>query len=118
MDTIYYTLNTRRVKVCGGPDLVRFMPVAGTQPAREGKVRGEILDLDLCRKRLETKNAWKELHRAVDSVPEPAGEEEEGPLMVPSAVRREKGASLLELGASAAVILAGLSAAAAFLSVL
>lgn len=118
MDTIYYTLNTRRVKVCGGPDLVRFVPVAGTQPVREGKGRGEILDLDLCRKRLETKNAWKELHRAVDDVPELAGEEEEEAVMAPSAGYREKGASWLELGASAAVILAGLAAAAAFLSVL
>ncbi len=118
MDTIYYTLNTRRVKVCGGPDLVRFLPATGSQDPREGKGKGEILDLELCRKRLETKKAWRELHQAVDDAPASVEEEEEGMPTPPSAVRRERGASWLELGASAAVILAGLSAAAAFLSVL
>lgn len=118
MDTIYYTLNTRRVKVCGGPDIVRFVPMAGSRPAREGKGAGEILDLALCKRRLETKNAWKELYRAVDNVPEPTEEAEEPAPAEAAPSRREKEAAWLELGASAAVILAGLSAAAAFLSVL
>ena len=118
MDTIYYTLSTRRVKVCGGPDMVRFVPVAGVQPAREGKGRGEILDLDLCKKRLETKNAWKDFARMTADAPDLPGEEEAEEAPIISHTHREKGASLLELGATAAVLLAGLSAAAAFLSVL
>lgn len=116
MDTIYYSLSTRRVKVCGGADLVRFVPVARPQGAPEKKA-GEIVDLALGKKRLETKRAWRELAQTAADAPDlPEEETEEAPAL-PRA-RRKRGASLLELGATAAVLLAGLSATAAFLATL
>ncbi len=113
MDTVYYTLNTRRVKVSGGPDLVRLIPAA---PAAARPHGGEILDLELCRKRLETKNAWKELARTARE----AAEEWDGEETLPAAPvsRQERAGAWLELGATAAVLLTAISAAAAFLSVL
>lgn len=116
MDTIYYTLSTRRVKVCGGADLVRVVPLARPEGAPQKKA-GEIVDLALGKKRLETKNAWRELAQTAADAPDlPEEELEEAPVL--PRTRRERGASLLELGATAAVLLAGLSSAAAFLSLL
>ena len=51
MDTIYYTLNTRRVKVSGGADLLTFVPAPAPAPAE----RGQVLDFARCRQRLETR---------------------------------------------------------------
>ena len=95
MDTIYYHLNARKVKVSGGADLVTFVPVSAPVPA-EG--RGEVLDFARCRQRLETKSAWKELV---------------SPAQAPS--RRERLSGWLELWASAAVIAVSLAAILAFL---
>ena len=50
MDTIYYHLNAKKVKVSGGADLVTLIPVAAPG-SPEG--RGEILDFARCRQRLE-----------------------------------------------------------------
>ena len=48
MDTVYYTFNTRRVKVSGGPDLVRLVPASSG--ARKTDHAGEIVDLEQFRK--------------------------------------------------------------------
>ena len=64
MDTIYYTLNTRRVKVSGGADLLTFVPAPAPAPAE----RGQVLDFARCRQRLETREAWKELSRTAEAV--------------------------------------------------
>lgn len=117
MDTIYYTLSTRRVKVCGGADLVRVVPMARPQGTPEKKA-GEIVDLALGKKRLETKNAWKEFVQMTADAPGLSEEEEAGEAPALPRACRERSASWLELGATAAVLLAGLSAAAAFLATL
>lgn len=113
MDTIYYHLNARKVKVSGGADLVTFLPVS--LPAEDAP-RGEVLDFTRCRQRLETKDAWRDLTRAAEE----ASWEEEPPAAPPvpqgSLSRREKVAGWLELCASAAVIAVSLAAVIAFLS--
>ena len=113
MDTIYYHLNARKVKVSGGADLVTFVPVAAPAPA-EGA--GEVLDFSRCRQRLETKAAWKGLVEAAnDSAPEPG---EASPVSTHAPSPRERISGWLELAASAAVIAVSLAAVAAFLSLL
>lgn len=111
MDTVYYSLKTRRVKVAGGEELVTFVPVAAAKPA------GEVLDFDRCRQKLERKNAWKELertaytsHRSVPVREEACRTAAEKPL---SKERPMKG-QWLELIASLSVTLVSLSAALAF----
>ena len=139
MTTTYYTLLTRKVKVSGGADLLKLVPVAQSEPtavSADGKIlaprefggklpqagdepKAEILDFALCRKHMETKEAWNALRDA-------AREEEDGPETRWAPVEREetpaaptakeKAMTLLELCASGAVILTALSAAIAFLS--
>ncbi len=110
MDTVYYHLQAKRVKVSGGADLVTFLPTAAPVP-REGK--GAVLDFDRCRRRLETKAAWKELNRAALSPEEPLAEEFPAPQPVPSL--REQTAGWLEICASVAVIAVSVAAVLAFL---
>lgn len=114
MDTIYYTLNTRRVKVSGGADLLTFVPTPAPAPA-EG---GQVLDFARCRQRLETKEAWKELSRTAEAVslPQDAPEEES---FVPTSGEGKKGVpAWLDLAASAAVLASAAAATAAFLQLL
>lgn len=67
MDTTYYSFETRKIKVSGGADLLTVVPAAA--PASPA---GEVLDFDRCRRKLETKAAWKGLARAVAEVKAPA----------------------------------------------
>ena len=110
MDTIYYTLNTRRVKVSGGADLLTFVPAPAPTPA------GEVLDFARCRERLETREAWKELSRTAEAV----SFSDEAPEEVPAAaaVRRERRESRLDLVVSVALLLTAAAAAAAFIQLL
>lgn len=111
MDTIYYHLNARKVKVSGGADLVTFVPSAVPAPA---KGAGEVLDFARCRRRLETRQAWKALAQtAREEHQEAPAPREEAPRP-----RRERAANMLELAASAAVIAVSLAAVAAFLRLL
>lgn len=112
MDTVYYNLITRKVKVSGGADLLTFVPAPAAEKA------GQVLDFDLCRRRLETKTAWKDLARTAERV-RPAGEETgavAGP--APRRSRRARAADALEVLCSAAVLLVSLCAAGAFLALL
>lgn len=111
MDTVYYHLNARKVKVSGGSDLVTFVPVSAPVP-QEGP-KGQVLDFARCCRRLETKTAWKEL----SAVAEEASWTEEEPEMTAPRPRRERAAGWLELLASAAVIAVSVAAVIAFLSV-
>lgn len=148
MTTAYYTFQTRKVKVSGGPDLLSLVPVAHTEAQAaqdDGKVlapkafggsipqagtqeapKAEILDFSLCRKHMETRNAWKALARAAEEEEQPGEElwEERWEAVdcpeneAPQAFRKWQVSERLELIASGAVILTALSAAAAFLSLL
>lgn len=148
MTTAYYTFQTRKVKVSGGPDLLSLVPVAHPEaPAltADGKVlspeafggvipqagtreapQAEILDFDFCRRHMETKNAWKALTQAAEDGEQPGEElwEERWEAVDrpenggPRASRKWQVSEGLELIASAAVIVTALSAAAAFLSLL
>lgn len=148
MTTAYYTFQTRKVKVSGGPDLLSLVPVAHTEAQAaqdDGKVlapkafggsipqagtqeapKAEILDFSLCRKHMETRNAWKALARAAEEEERPGEElwEERWEAVdcpeneAPQASRKWQVSERLELIASGAVILTALSAAAAFLSLL
>ena len=109
MDTVYYHVNARRVKVSGGADLVTFQPVSLPAP---GETKGEVLDFARCRQRLETKAAWRELAQAADGL---SGEEGRRSPAQSALSRRERAAGWLELCASAAVIAVSLAAVAAFL---
>jgi hypothetical protein len=114
MDTIYYNVRARKVKVSGGADLLTFDRTPVAAPA--GAPAGEVLDFARCRQRLETKAAWKELTDAAcgDTV-----EEQPEECAAPARIRRGAGASnCLELCATLSVILVSLSAALAFLSLL
>lgn len=103
MDTVYYDLKARRIKVSGGADLLTFVPTPVESP------RGEVLDFERCRRRLETKTAWKDLEQAAAEVPEEPAED------IAPRSRRERGGQWLELAASAAVLLTAVAAAFAFL---
>lgn len=105
MDTIYYHLNARKVKVSGGADLVTFVPVSAPAP---GSGKGEVLDFARCRQRLETQSAWRDLVSAAQEA-----EEDLTPARAPS--RRDRLSGWLELCASAAVIAVSLAAIVAFL---
>lgn len=109
MDTIYYHLNARKVKVSGGADLVTFVPVSAPAP---GSGKGEVLDFARCRQRLETQSAWRDLVSAAQEE-QPEAEEDLTPAQAPS--RRERLSGWLELWASAAVIAVSLAAIVAFL---
>ena len=79
MDTTYYTFQTRKIKASGGAELVSFVPSLQPDPqARETAApAGEVLNFDLCRRRLETRTAWKDLTAAAQSVGEIQDVEEE-----------------------------------------
>ncbi len=109
MDTIYYHLNARKVKVSGGADLVTFVPAAAPVPT-QGK--GEVLDFARCRQRLETKAAWRDL---VETAGDPLPQQEEAPLSSPVSTRQARLSGWLELCASAAIIAVSLAAVIAFL---
>lgn len=112
MDTTYYTFQTRKIKVSSGPDLVTFVPSlqpapqaeaqaapqaeAQAVPQAEAEARakaqaeaktpaGKILDLDLCRRHLETRAAWKELAAAAQTAWEDSGWEERDQAAPPAA---------------------------------
>lgn len=117
MDTVYYTLKTRKVKVSGGADLLSFVSAAVPAPAAPGG--GEVLDFARCRQRLETKAAWKDLARAAEEAPACPEDGEDGAAAASPRSRRhglERAAGWMELCASAAVLLVSLCAALAFLS--
>lgn len=108
MDTVYYNLKARRVKVSGGEELVTFVPAPAPAPA------GEVLDFARCRQKLERKNAWRALERTARE-PEETGELRESlKKSVNRPERRERAANWLELSATLAVLLVALSAAMAF----
>ena len=71
MDTTYYTFQTRKIKASGGAELVTFVPSLQPTPNHDETAHaGEMLNFDLCRRRLETKSAWKDLTAAAQSAPE------------------------------------------------
>lgn len=70
MDTTYYSFETKKIKVSGGADMLAVVPAPVPAPASPA---GEVLDFALCRRRLETKAAWKGLAQAVESVKTPEG---------------------------------------------
>lgn len=109
METVYYRLQAKRMKVSGGADLVTFLPTSAPVP---GQGKGEVLDFARCRQRLETKAAWRELRQA--ALP-PEGTLEEASFTSPRSSRRERAAGWLEIAASAAVIAVSLAAVLAFL---
>ena len=112
MDTIYYNLSAKRVKVSGGADLLTFVTAPAAAPA-PGAV-GEVLDFARCRQRLETKAAWRELTLAAQEAPqEPEPAELSAAPATPS--RRERASAWLELCASAVTIAVGVAAGIAFL---
>lgn len=117
MDTIYYNLQAKKIKVSGGADLVTFVPTPVPAPAQGG---GEVLDFSRCRRRLETKAAWRELSQTALQVPQ--AEEAQAPteenLPQPAPSRRERASGWLELCASASVIAMCLAAVFAFLRLL
>lgn len=115
MDTIYYHLNARKVKVSGGADLVTFVPTAAPVPAGE---KGEVLDFARCRQRLETKEAWKNLARAAQEAPQTEEITDEAPAAQASLSRREQAESWLELCATVAIIAVSVAAVLAFLQLL
>lgn len=112
METVYYRLQAKRVKVSGGADLVTFLPASAPAP-EQGK--GEVLDFARCRQRLETKAAWKELRQAALPPEEAPAAEEISQASFPRPSRRERAAGWLEIAASAAVIAVSLAAVFAFL---
>lgn len=69
MDTTYYTFQTRKIKASGGAELVTFVPAVQPTPAapKAAPSAGEVLDFDLCRRRLETRTAWKALTAAAQT---------------------------------------------------
>lgn len=111
MDTVYYNLKARRVKVSGGEELVTFVPTPAPKPT------GEVLDFARCRRKLERKAAWQSLTQAAREEEEsrwaPVVSNEEAPLR---AARRGHAADRLELAATLAVALVSLAAALAFFS--
>ena len=113
MDTIYYNLSAKRVKVSGGADLLTFVTAPAQRPAASG---GQVLDFDRCRQRLETKTAWRELVQTAETVEDAAEEPAEE---LPACRRERKQAPVwLDVVASLAVIAMALAATAAFLSLL
>ncbi len=107
MDTTYYSFETKKIKVSGGADMLAVVPAA--VPASPA---GEVLDFALCRRRLETKAAWKDLAQAVEAVKTPSAEQGGGEAAAfakrPRKARTsrvDRAGGWLELCASLAVIL-------------
>ena len=107
MDTVYYTLTARRVRVSGGPDLLKFIPAAVETPA------GKVLDFQRCRRKLETKDAMQQLREGAKEDGNPEAEAPEVPASQPG---WGKASGWLELGASLLVIAVSAAAVAAFLA--
>lgn len=114
MDTIYYHLNTKKVKASGGAELITFEP-AGI-PVSEDAPRGEVLDFARCRQRLATKAAWRDLTDAAADLELPGAEEEPEAVAYAPRPRRSHGLDWLELAASGAILVTALAAAGAFLA--
>ena len=124
MDTIYYHLNAKRVKVSGGADLLTFVSTPALAPEAPA---GEVLDFARCRQRLETKNAWKDLVTTANISAVDAGRETlEDPARDAAEEEAVSGGSLpqnrgnhppvwLDVAASLAVIATALAATLAFL---
>ena len=110
MDTIYYNVNARRVKVSGGPDLVRLEPVPVAASADLPR-QARVLDFDRCRRELETRAAWQRLEQTARECEEHG---EERGLYTPLP-RTQRASQWLEIAASAAIIV---MCAAAVLAVL
>jgi len=125
MDTIYYTLDTRRVKVSGGADLLTVVSTPASAPA----AAGQVLDFDRCRRKLETRAAWKDLAQAAEEAgrtamaerwdapaEDGAGTEDDRIAVSAPRTRMDRATLWMELAASAAVILMSLCGGMAFLS--
>ena len=111
MDTIYYNVSTRRVKVSGGPDLLTFVPTVVPAPAPQNRAAGgEVLDFARCRQRLETKAAWQDLARAGDDAPQAR------PRVRSHPSRAQRVQNTLEVLATLAVLAVSLCAAVAFIA--
>lgn len=111
MDTLYYNVNAKRVKVSGGPDLVRLVPEPVAAPVALPREE-RVLDFDRCRRELETKAAWQRLERTAHETEDSAGEEAAQYAPLP---RREQASQWLEVAASAAIIVMCAAAVLAFL---
>ena len=92
MDTTYYTFQTRKTKASGGAELVTFVPAVQPAPkaAETPAPAGEILDFDLCRRRLETRTAWKDLTAAAQAAGEMEVPQEDDEPIPYRPVRRKK----------------------------
>lgn len=108
METTYYNLNARKVKVSGGADMTTFVPVAVPAPRRQSV--GEVLDFDRCRQRLETKAAWQGLAQSQ------VGPEKAQPRVRSHPSRAQRVQNTLEVLATLAVLVASLAAAVAFIA--
>lgn len=111
MDTVYYNVNAKRVKVSGGPDLVRLEPVPVAAPTSRPREQ-RVLDFDRCRRELETRAAWRRLEQAARESGDHAGEERAEYTPLP---RTQRASQWLEIAASAAIVVMCASAALAFL---
>jgi len=110
MDTVYYDLSARRIKVSGGADLVKLLAA----PAALPQGGAQVLDFDRCRRRLETKSALRDLEAVEARCGGPLPED----LPVQPRPRREHRDLIglaLEVCASLAVIAVSLAAVWAFL---
>ena len=112
MDTLYYHVRAKRVKVSGGADLVRLEPVPVTAPAPRPREE-RVLDFDRCRRALETKAAWRRLEQAAREETAPEKPVQEAPAEELPGTQRAS--QWLELAASAAIIVMCAAAVAAFL---
>lgn len=109
METTYYNLNARKVKVSGGADMTTFVPVAVPAPAPR-RTGGEVLDFDRYRQRLETKAAWQELAKAQPEAPRAQSRQRSHPS------RAQRAQNTLEVLATLAVLVVSLAAAVAFIA--
>lgn len=110
METTYYNLNARKVKVSGGADMTTFVPVAVPAPAPRQQSTGEVLDFARCRQRLETKAAWQDLARAGDDAPQAQ------PRVRSHPSRAQRAQNALEVLATLAVLAVSLCATVAFIA--
>lgn len=108
METTYYNLNARKVKVSGGADMTTFVPVAVPAPRQQST--GEVLDFARCRQRLETKAAWQDLARAGDDAPQAR------PRVRSHPSRAQRVQNTLEVLATLAVLAVSLCATVAFIA--
>ncbi len=111
METTYYKLNARKVKVSGGADMTTFVPVAVPAPAPQPQQAGQVLDFDRYRQRLETRAAWQELATAQAPAASPVQRRQRSH---PTKAQRAQNA--LEVLATLAVLMVSLAATAAFIA--